>query len=198
MKTAWILAIALLGTAGCEKAARNMYDGAREKPLAANPRFANGTSSRPQVAGTVEHGRGVIAATSSGRAGADATRRRAQAEESASNPYPMTLALLERGRGRFEIYCVPCHSPVGDGDGRIARRGFPRPPSYHIDRLRAAPDRHFYDVITLGYGVMYPYADRVEPEDRWAIVAYIRALQRSQAASPADVPSNISAGWSGR
>ena len=114
------------------------------------------------------------------RAGVDAEKRRVQAENAPAIPYPITMRLLQRGRERFQIYCEPCHSPLGDGDGMIARRGFPHPPSYHIARLRAAPDRHFYDVITNGYGIMYSYADRVAPEDRWAIVAYIRALQRSQ------------------
>jgi mono/diheme cytochrome c family protein len=135
----------------------------------------------------VEHVRGVLAGTSSGRAGAKDEQRRIEAEDAAAIPYPVTLALLERGQQRYEIHCVPCHSPVGDGDGMIARRGFPHPPSYHIDRLRRAPDRHFYDVISNGYGVMYAYGDRVSPQDRWAIVAYIRALQRSQGARLAAV-----------
>jgi mono/diheme cytochrome c family protein len=97
------------------------------------------------------------------------------------------MALLHRGQERYTIYCAPCHSPVGDGDGMMPRRGFPHPPSYHDDRLRQAPDRHFYDVMTNGYGIMRPYADRVPPEDRWAIVAYIRALQLSQYARIEDL-----------
>lgn len=101
---------------------------------------------------------------------------------------PLTMALLERGKQRFEVYCAPCHSRLGDGDGMITQRGFPHPPSYHSDALRSAPDQHFYDVITNGHGVMYAYADRVEPADRWAIVAYIRALQASANASLSDVP----------
>jgi hypothetical protein len=88
---------------------------------------------------------------------------------------------------------MPCHSPVGDGDGRVVRRGFPRPPSYHEQRLRDAPDRHFYDVITNGYGIMHSYADRVPPQDRWAIVAYIRALQLSQNAPVAQLPPALRA-----
>jgi mono/diheme cytochrome c family protein len=99
----------------------------------------------------------------------------------------VSLALLERGQQRFEIYCAPCHGRIGDGDGMIVRRGFPQPPSYHIDRLRAAPVQHFYDVITNGYGVMFSYAARVAPPDRWAIAAYIRALQASQTARVADL-----------
>ena len=98
-------------------------------------------------------------------------------------------ALLARGRERFNIYCAPCHSVAGDGDGMVPARGFPHPPSYHSARLRSAPDRHFYDVISHGWGVMYPYAARVAPRDRWAIVAYIRALQLSQNATLDDVPA---------
>ena len=101
---------------------------------------------------------------------------------------PVTMALLERGQQRFDIYCAPCHSKIGDGRGMIVQRGFPQPPSYYIARLRAAPNQHFYDVITHGYGAMYSYADRVGAEDRWAIVAYIRALQASASAQIADVP----------
>ena len=103
---------------------------------------------------------------------------------------PVSMALLERGRQRFDIDCAPCHGRGGDGNGMIVQRGFPHPPSYHLDRLRNAPDQHFYDVITHGYGIMYPYADRVEPVDRWAIAAYIRALQASAGATIADVPAD--------
>ncbi len=180
------LIMAAMPLAACEKLMRNMYDGAKVRPLAPSAQFADGRSSRPQVPGTVEHARGILAATSSGRALAPEEGRLA-AERATAIPYPITLPLLERGRQRFDIYCAPCHSVVGDGDGMVVRRGFPAPPSYHIERLRAAPDRHFYDVITQGYGVMYPYGDRVAPEDRWAIVAYIRALQLSQHAAPSDV-----------
>jgi mono/diheme cytochrome c family protein len=105
-------------------------------------------------------------------------------------PPPVTMALLERGRQRFDINCSPCHGRLGDGHGMIVQRGFPRPPSYDIDRLRSVPSQHFYDVITHGYGIMYSYADRVEPADRWAIAAYIRALQASATASISDVPTD--------
>jgi mono/diheme cytochrome c family protein len=101
---------------------------------------------------------------------------------------PVTMALLERGRQRFDIYCAPCHGRYGDGNGVIVQRGFPHPPSYYSEALRNAPSQHFYDVISHGYGVMFSYADRVEPADRWAIVAYIRALQASASATVADVP----------
>jgi mono/diheme cytochrome c family protein len=103
---------------------------------------------------------------------------------------PVTMALLERGRQRFDINCAPCHSQVGDGNGIIVQRGFPRPPSYYKETLRTASSQHFYDVITRGHGVMFSYADRVDPADRWAIVAYIRALQASADATLADVPAS--------
>src|SRR5205085_11750125 len=98
--------------------------------------------------------------------------------------------LLERGRDRFEIYCAVCHGRTGEGNGMIVQRGFPPPPSFHIDRLRQAPIGHLFDVITQGYGIMYSYAERVEPNDRWAISAYIRALQLSRHATLAQVPAN--------
>ena len=100
----------------------------------------------------------------------------------------ITRELLERGRERFDVFCSPCHGIAGDGDGMVVRRGFPRPPSYHSDPLRAASDAHFYAVITHGYGAMYSYATRVPPPDRLAIIAYIRALQLSQQA-PVDALS---------
>lgn len=106
----------------------------------------------------------------------------------ATNPPPVTTELLERGRARFGIFCAPCHGLAGDGDGVIVKHGFPAPPSYHVDRLLAAPAQHFYDVMTNGYGVMFAYGDRVPPHDRWAIAAYIRALQLSRRTKVADVP----------
>jgi mono/diheme cytochrome c family protein len=106
----------------------------------------------------------------------------------AATPPAVDAQLLARGQERYGIYCSPCHGLSGNGDGMIVRRGFPAPPSYHSARLRAAPAKHFFDVITSGYGVMYSYAARVEPRDRWAIVAYIRALQESRNAKLADIP----------
>lgn len=100
---------------------------------------------------------------------------------------PLTLALLDRGQEQFRIYCTPCHSELGDGDGMIVQRGFPHPPSYHSAALLDATTQHFYDVITNGYGVMYSYSARVQPADRWAIAAYIRALQLSQRILVADL-----------
>ncbi|HEY6484468.1 MAG TPA: cytochrome c [Steroidobacteraceae bacterium] len=183
---------------GCERGLHEMYDQPKYKPLTPTPLFPDGNSSRPQVPGTVPRSAGALAGTSSGRNGmvslvpppGPAVGVDAQGHSLAqsatpmvpvyANPEPITPALLARGRERFNIYCAPCHSEAGDGDGMIVRRGFPAPPSYHTDRLRNAPDSHFYQVISNGYGVMYPYADRITPADRWAIVAYIRALQLSQ------------------
>jgi mono/diheme cytochrome c family protein len=100
---------------------------------------------------------------------------------------PMSTALLARGRERYGIYCAVCHDAAGYGQGIVPSRGFPHPPSFHIDRLRAAPPSYLVDVITNGHGVMYSYADRVTPADRWAIAAYVRALQLSQAAPVASL-----------
>jgi mono/diheme cytochrome c family protein len=107
--------------------------------------------------------------------------------EASSQP-AITPALLARGRERFEVFCAPCHGFGGAGDGMVVQRGFPRPPNYNTARLRSAPARHFYDVITNGYGVMYSYATRVPPPERWAIAAYIRALQLSRGIDVAAVP----------
>ncbi|MGH8137572.1 MAG: c-type cytochrome [Steroidobacteraceae bacterium] len=184
--------------AGCERGMHEMYDQPKYKPLTPTTLFSDGNSSRPQVPGSVPRSSGALAGTSSGRngmvnpvpppgptVGVDAqghtlSQAGPRVETAYSNPLPITPALLARGHERFDIYCAPCHSAAGDGDGMVARRGFPSPPSYHTDRLRNAPDSHFYQVISNGYGVMYPYADRITPHDRWAIVAYIRALQLSQ------------------
>jgi len=106
---------------------------------------------------------------------------------------PLTAELLARGRDRFDVFCAPCHSVAGDGDGFIVRRGFPHPPSYHLDRLRTASDAHLYAVIRDGYGAMYPYARRLVPSDRLAVVAYIRALQLSQHAGLDAVPADVRA-----
>ena len=184
----------LLALTGCEQAMHDMYAQPKYKPLAPSPLFADGNSARSPPPGSVPMAQGAAADTASGRRGhitlsADpgpALPLDAQGhslvpgERRYANPLPVTMALLQRGRERFDISCAPCHGRAGNGDGMIARRGFPAPPSYHTERLRNAPDSHFYQVISDGYGVMYPYADRIDPHDRWAIVAYIRALQLSQ------------------
>ncbi len=112
---------------------------------------------------------------------------RAEFRERPERAPALNLALLERGQDRFRQFCTPCHSELGDGRGMVVQRGFPAPPSYHEARLREAPTQHFYDVITNGYGAMYSFAVRVPPRDRWAIAAYIRALQRSEQGGPGDL-----------
>ncbi len=104
-------------------------------------------------------------------------------------PFPVTADVMARGQQRYNIYCTPCHSEVGDGNGMIVQRGYKRPPSYHSERLRKAPIGYFFDVMTNGFGAMPDYAEQITPRDRWAIAAYIRALQLSQGATRADVPS---------
>jgi mono/diheme cytochrome c family protein len=126
--------------------------------------FADGSAMRPALAGTVAR------------------------DEAPASPPPVTPGLLATGRTRYEINCAPCHGLAGDGDGVIVQHGFPAPPSFHEARLVAAPEGHYFDVITHGYGVMYPYAGHVRTEERWAIIAYIRALQLARHGTLADVP----------
>jgi mono/diheme cytochrome c family protein len=185
-RVAYLLCLCCL--AACEKAKQDMYDQPKYKPFRRSELFADGNSSRPLPENSVLYSKGPFAGTSSGRIGSDEVSEDLAASNAKSNPYPVTMQLLRRGQNRYEIYCMPCHSPAGDGDGLIARRGFPHPPSYHSDRLRQAPDRHIFDVISNGYGIMYSYADRVAPPDRWAIVAYIRVLQLSQHADAKKLP----------
>ena len=108
-------------------------------------------------------------------------------------PFPVTKEVMARGQQRYNIYCAPCHSTLGDGNGVVPTRGFPqKPPSYHIERLTKAPLGYFFDVMTNGYGIMQDYSAQISPRDRWCIVAYIRALQLSQNATMADVPQGQS------
>ena len=152
-----------------------MRDDSRLKPYEASPIFKDGRSSRPLVDGTVAH------SDAPNQSVAFETGMNPDGQPTADFPLPVTKELLENGKKNFNIYCSVCHGESGYADGVVVRRGFPQPPSYHIDRLRRAPVGHFYDVITHGYGVMYSYSDRLQtPEDRWAVAAYIRALQYSQ------------------
>lgn len=175
---AFVLVIA--ASAGCR---RDMFNQPSAKPLARSDAFRNNEmASRPFVPNTVA--RGQLEEDSeffTGKIGTNLVT---------TLPQPVTREMLERGQERYNIYCAPCHDRTGDGNGMIVQRGFPRPPSYHIDRLRQAPIGHFYDVITHGYGIMYSYAARVEPADRWAIAAYIRVLQTSENAHLTDIPES--------
>jgi len=192
MRRLFLLLAATCALAGCERTMKNMYVQPRLGPDAASPLWADGKGSRPPPPGSVPVAVGDLAKTSSGRQGRDELDARAAAE-AASAPPSVDMALLARGQSRYDVYCAPCHSVVGDGDGMVVRRGFPRPPSFHQARLRDAPDRHVFDVVTQGYGVMPPFADRVTPSDRWAIVAYVRALQLSQDAPVAGLPVDMQA-----
>lgn len=160
----WLL---VLLVAACEQ--EQMANQPRYETLEAAPQWPNNQSARKPVAGSVARDAPVDA-------GGPATL-----------PMALTRELLERGQERFDIYCSPCHGRDGRGNGMIVQRGFPTPPTFHSDRLRHAPLRHFYAVISDGYGVMYSYADRVPPHDRWAIAAYIQALQLSQYARVDDL-----------
>jgi mono/diheme cytochrome c family protein len=176
MKHWWLLSILLVGVlllSGCTRdwhfQAISMWNESRLKPLEESPRPAEQSSSREVPPGTLA--RGEVPANdpfNTGRSGNQLLT---------TPPIPVTEALLARGQDRFNIYCSPCHGRAGNGEGMIVARGFPHPPDYKITRLRSAPIGHFVDVMTNGYGVMYSYASRVRPEDRWAIAAYIRVLQ---------------------
>jgi len=165
------VSLCLLLTSGCRQ---DMHVQPRYNPLEPSTFFDDGRSARPAVPGTVA--RGQLRTDEAFYTG------KLNGVEVSTFPFPITREVLERGRERYNIYCTPCHDRVGDGHGMIVQRGFPPPPSYHIDRLRQAPVGHFVDVMTNGYGTMYSYASRLEPRDRWAIAAYIRALQLSQQA----------------
>lgn len=169
-------ATCLLLAAGCG----NMKDQRNVRTDEPSRHFADGTSARRPPVHTVARGR--AAAKSEIAAGAlDAIDRL---------PVPLTSELLQRGRERYNIYCAVCHGPDGYGRGIVVRRGFPLPPSLHEPRLRAANVGHFFNVMSNGYGMMYSYGDRLDEQERWAVAAYIRALQRSQNASLADVPAD--------
>ncbi len=148
----------------------DMVDGARIKPLESSPFFEDGRSAREPPAGTVARD----------AASPDATVRREGFARVKTLPVPLTRRLLDRGRAQYNVYCSVCHGAAGYGDGMIVRRGFTAPPSFHTPMLREATLGHFVEVITNGRGAMYSYADRVPLEDRWAIAAYLRALQLSQ------------------
>ncbi len=169
-------ALAMLAV-GCRQ---DMHDQPRYEPLEASKFFPDGMSSRQLPAGTVA--RGHLAADTLFATGKDAT-----GNPSALLPMPVTRQLLLRGHERFDIYCSPCHGRLGNGQGMVARRGFKHPPSFHEDRLRNSPVGYYFDVITHGFGVMPSYAASVPPADRWAIIAYVRALQLSQRAHLADL-----------
>jgi mono/diheme cytochrome c family protein len=167
----------LLLTAGCRQ---KMANQPRYDPLEKSDFFADGMSARPRVAGTVARG----------ELSTDPFFDTGKINGALADGYPMpvTLEVINRGQERFNIYCAQCHGRVGDGNGMIPARGFRRPPSFHTAALRGATTGHIFDVMTNGFGAMPPYGTMIPTHDRWAIVAYIRALQLSQNATVNDVP----------
>lgn len=167
----------LLALTACR---RDMQDEPRYKPLAASEFFADGRSARPEVEGTIARGQLRI----------DEARYTGKiaGEEITEFPIPISKDDIQRGQARFNIYCTPCHGRLGDGNGMVVMRGFRQPPSYYSQRLMDAPLGHFYDVISNGFGAMASYATRVSSDDRWRVIAYIRALQLSESAKLTDVP----------
>lgn len=176
-----MLAASMLALGGCGGSLRqDMADQPKNRPLSPSDFFADGRSERPRLENTVARG---------------------EIENDVYNVpkdfagFPPAVkvneTLLERGQDRYKIFCTPCHGLQGNGEGMIAVRGMRHPPSYHIDRLRQAPNGYFYDVISNGFGAMYSYSERIPPADRWAIIAYVRALQLSRYARVADLPPGV-------
>lgn len=157
-----------------------MHDQPRYKPYARSEFFGDERSARPLVAGTVARGQlredEFFYTGKQGGAFADAL------------PFPLTAEVLERGQQRYRIYCTPCHGRTGRGDGMVVRRGYRKAASFHMDRLRGEPVGYFFDVMTRGFGAMPDYAAQIPPGDRWAIAAYVKALQLSQHAALKDLP----------
>ena len=159
-----------------------MHDAPRYDPLEKSAFFTDGQSARPLVANTVARGllredrhfyEGVV-----------------DGKPAETFPMPVTAEVMARGQERFNVFCSPCHGRTGEGDGMIVQRGFRKPPSFHEDRLRNAPVGYFFDVMTHGFGAMQDYSAQVPVADRWAIAAYVRALQFSQRATVDDVPAD--------
>jgi Cytochrome C oxidase, cbb3-type, subunit III len=175
----FLMVLGLLLLAGCRQ---KMADQPRYEPLVRSAFFGDERAARPLVEGTV--------ARDQLRVDEHLYQGKQRGKLVDTFPFPVTLTVLSRGRERYDIFCSPCHDRVGTGQGMIVRRGYRAPPSMHLEHLRQAPAGHFFDVMTNGFGVMPDYTQQIRPEDRWAIAAYIRALQFSQHATVADVPAD--------
>jgi len=162
---------------------RNMHDQPKAEAYEASPFFADGTSSRPLPEGTVSRARGAM----------DPVYLTGQGPDGLVTELPVELSaeLLRRGQERYDIFCAVCHNYNGDGRGMIVQKGFPQPTSFHDQRLLDAPVGYVFNAATNGFGRMYSYASRVPVEDRWAIAAYVKALQLSQNATVDDIPSDV-------
>jgi len=174
-----VLGAALSGC-GDSSLLQDMANQPKNRPLSPSEFFADGRSERPLIENTVA--RGAI--------DNDAYN---VPKDFAGFPPAVNVnhQLLQRGEDRYKIFCTPCHGLQGDGNGMIAMRGMKHPPSYHIDRLRQAPNGYYYDVVSNGFGAMYSYGERIPPADRWAIIAYVRALQLSRNVKSADLPEEL-------
>ena len=179
IKVLVVAGVCLASLTGCRQ---DMHNQPKYRGLRASAFFADGSSARPLVEGTVA--RGTLQEDEAFFTG------KIDKATVKDLPFAVDEALLNRGQERYNIYCSPCHDKTGSGNGIVVQRGYRQPPSYHIDRLRQADAGYFFDVITNGFGVMPDYRVPVAPRDRWAIVAYIRALQLSQNANVNDVPTN--------
>jgi len=176
------MAFGALGALGAA-CRQDMHDQPRFEPMEASRFFADGRSSRPQVKGSVARGElRLDTALYEGKLNGEFVRE---------FPIEVTSEFLERGQERYQIFCSACHSSTGDGLGMVVKRGMTQPPSYHIERLQQVEHGYLFDVITNGYGAMYDLADKLKAEDRWAVVAYVRALQLSQNATLDDVPPSL-------
>src|SRR5271165_2652050 len=177
------LALVLLGACaigGCENTLRqDMANQPRVNPLAPSEFFADGRSERPAIENTVARG------------SVDNDPLSSVPKDSNTFPLPLTKELLLRGQERFGIFCAPCHGAQGNGLGMVAIRGMKHPPSLYDERLRAEPNGYFYDVVTNGFGAMYSYSAQIPPRDRWAIIAYVRALQLSRNAPVGELPAGL-------
>ena len=171
MKALLLLLILLALLTGCQRVTDDMGRQPRHNPDSMSPAFADQQAARPPVRGSVVHASGDLAQLSSGRLG--------QVKDVQAPT--VTDALIHRGQQRYTIYCLPCHGSAGEGNGEVVRRGFPAPPPFSAAALREAPDARLHAAIRQGAGVMYPFADRVSEADAWAIVAYLRVLQRAPA-----------------
>jgi mono/diheme cytochrome c family protein len=172
----------VLSVAALAACRQDMHDQPKYIPLRPTTFFDDGRSARPLPENTIA--RGHLNEDAAYYTGRDASGKLVT-----EIPVPVTKELILRGQNRFNVYCTPCHDRTGSGNGMVVQRGFRKPPSYHIDRLREIPVGHFYDVITNGLGAMQDYSAQVQPADRWAIAAYIRTLQLSQHATIDDVPA---------
>jgi mono/diheme cytochrome c family protein len=179
MPAVMIIALCALSLSGCDMALRqDMADQPKNRPLSPSEFFADGRSERPLIESTVARG-------------ALDNDVYNVSKEYAGFPLPVDEKLLHRGEDRYKVFCTPCHGLQGDGQGMAAMRGMKHPTSYHIDRLRQAPNGYFYDVISNGFGSMYSYSERISPRDRWAIIAYVRALQLSRNAKASELPEDL-------